>query len=133
MYHARARFDASGIDDRQHIRISYRTDGADHGGRVCSTVWNQDGDQAAGNCRKRHKSRVSAFFCFALIFARQHHKTPSESLKSGKFGIFLNIPYIAFQKWAVPGGGGHHGRQRIPISFSNGDGSAYGTVRPPGR
>jgi hypothetical protein len=28
---------------RQHIRISYRTDGADHGGRVCSMVRNQDG------------------------------------------------------------------------------------------
>ena len=36
---------------RQYIRVSYRTDGADHGGRVCSMVRNQDGGVIINNRR----------------------------------------------------------------------------------
>ena len=54
------------------------------------------------------KAAWTRFFCFALIFVRQHYKTPSESLKSGKFGIFPGIPYICISKTGVPGGGGRH-------------------------
>ena len=51
---------------------------------------------------------MSVFFCFGLIFVRQHYETPSESLKSGKFDIFPGVPYICISKTDVPGGGGRH-------------------------
>ncbi len=81
----------------------------------------RNGDQVAENNQKRHKSRVCVFFCFGLIFVRQHCETPSESLKSGKFGIFPGVPYICISKTDVPGGGGRH-----PASMTAAHTTRYG-------